>query len=105
VPEMAIGNHVARPDVSCFFSCLRQLDDNANLSIRRFAIREYFPKDLFRRLTANPDRRVRESAGASRLSTGPSGRHFGGRPGQLDFQVAHSSQSRAVPANAPFLPI
>lgn len=82
---MAIGNHVARPDVSCFFSCLRQLDDNANLSIRRFAIREYFPKDLFRRLTANPDRRVRESAVASRLSTGPSGRHFGGRPGQLDF--------------------
>jgi len=96
VPEMAIGSHVARPDVSCFFFCLRQLDDNANLGIRRFAIRDYFPKDLFRRLTANPDRRVREGAVASRLSTVPSERHFGGRPGQLDFQVAHFSQSCAV---------
>jgi len=27
VPEMAIGSHVARPDVSCFFFCLRQWDD------------------------------------------------------------------------------
>ena len=43
VPEMAIGSHVAPPDVSYFFFWLRQLDDNANVGIRRFAIQEYFP--------------------------------------------------------------
>ena len=55
-----------------------------------------FGERLVPQVTANPDRRVREGAVASRLSTVPSERHFGGRPGQLDFQVAHFSQSCAV---------